>query len=94
MKKLLISLINFYRKFISPGRPSCCKYRPTCSQYALDAINKYGAFRGSIMAVYRILRCNPFSKGGYDPENKWIGGIVFYVSSDSWFYAKHIWLLS
>ena len=67
MKKLLISLINFYRKFISPGRPSCCKYRPTCSQYALDAINKYGAFRGSIMAVYRILRCNPFYKGGYDP---------------------------
>lgn len=67
MKKLLIGLINFYRKFISPGRPSCCKYRPTCSQYALDAINKYGAFKGSIMVVYRILRCNPFSKGGYDP---------------------------
>ena len=67
MKKLLISLINFYRKFISPGRPSCCKYRPTCSQYALDAINKYGAFKGSIMSVYRILRCNHFSKGGYDP---------------------------
>ena len=67
MKKLLIGLINFYRNFISPGRPSCCKYRPTCSQYALDAINKYGAFKGGMMAVYRILRCNPFSKGGYDP---------------------------
>ena len=67
MKKLLIGLINFYRKFISPGRPSCCKYRPTCSQYALDAINKYGAFKGSIKSIYRILRCNPFSKGGYDP---------------------------
>ena len=67
MKKLLISLINFYRKFISPTRPSCCRYRPTCSQYALDAINKYGAFKGGLMAVYRILRCNPFSKGGYDP---------------------------
>ena len=67
MKKLLISLINFYRKYISPGRPSCCRYRPTCSQYALDAIEKHGAFRGSIMAGYRILRCNPFSKGGYDP---------------------------
>lgn len=67
MKKLLISLINFYRKFISPGRPACCKYRPTCSQYALDAINKYGALKGGAMAVYRILRCNPFSKGGYDP---------------------------
>ena len=67
MKKLLISLINFYRKFISPGKAPCCKFRPTCSQYALDAINKYGAFKGGIMAGYRILRCNPFSKGGYDP---------------------------
>lgn len=67
MKELLISLINIYRKFIWPGRPSCCKYNPTCSQYALDAINKYGSFKGTIMAIYRILRCNPFSKGGYDP---------------------------
>ena len=69
MKKLLISLIKFYRKFISPGKAPCCKFRPTCSQYALDAINKYGAFKGGIMACYRILRCNPFSKGGYDPVN-------------------------
>lgn len=67
MKKLLIHLINFYRKHISPGRPSCCRFMPTCSQYALDAINKYGAFKGTVMAVYRILRCNPFCKGGYDP---------------------------
>ena len=67
MKKVLISLIKFYRKFISPAKAPCCKFRPTCSQYALDAINKYGAFKGGIMACYRILRCNPFSKGGYDP---------------------------
>ena len=67
MKKLLISLIKFYRKFISPGKAPCCKFRPTCSQYALDAKNKYGAFKGGSMAGYRILRCNPFSKGGYDP---------------------------
>ncbi|NME83626.1 membrane protein insertion efficiency factor YidD [Clostridium sp. SM-530-WT-3G] len=67
MKKVLISLIKFYRKFISPAKAPCCKFRPTCSQYALDAINKYGAFKGGIMAGYRILRCNPFSKGGYDP---------------------------
>lgn len=67
MKKLLISLIKFYRRFISPGKAPCCKFRPTCSQYALDAINKYGALKGGIMAGYRILRCNPFSKGGYDP---------------------------
>ncbi|MBE6062007.1 MAG: membrane protein insertion efficiency factor YidD [Clostridium butyricum] len=67
MKKLLISLIKFYRNFISPGKAPCCKFRPTCSQYALDAVNKYGAVKGGIMAGYRILRCNPFSKGGYDP---------------------------
>ena len=67
MKKILLSAIKFYRKYISPGRPSCCRFMPTCSQYALDAINKYGPFKGSIMAVYRILRCNPFCKGGYDP---------------------------
>ena len=67
MKRILLSVIKFYRKYISPGRPSCCRFMPTCSQYALDAINKYGAFKGSIMAVYRIIRCNPFCKGGYDP---------------------------
>ena len=67
MKKLLIRLIKFYRKYISPRRSSCCRFVPTCSQYAIDAINKYGAFKGSALAVYRILRCNPFCKGGYDP---------------------------
>jgi putative membrane protein insertion efficiency factor len=67
MKKVFLSVIKFYRKYISPGRPSCCRFIPTCSQYALDAINKYGAFKGAIMALYRILRCNPFCKGGYDP---------------------------
>lgn len=67
MKRILISLIKFYRCRISPLTPPKCKYIPTCSQYALDAIEKYGAIRGGIMAVFRILRCNPFSKGGYDP---------------------------
>ncbi|GAA0079209.1 membrane protein insertion efficiency factor YidD [Clostridium sp. CTA-5] len=67
MKKLLISLIKFYRGYISPRRNPCCRFTPTCSQYALDAIEKYGAIKGSLMALYRILRCNPFCKGGYDP---------------------------
>lgn len=67
MKKLLISLIKFYRKRISPMSPPKCKYVPTCSQYALEVIEKYGAIKGSIMACWRILRCNPFSKGGFDP---------------------------
>ncbi|MGL4772124.1 MAG: membrane protein insertion efficiency factor YidD [Clostridium sp.] len=67
MKKILISLIKFYRKSISPNKPPCCKFYPTCSQYAIDAVEKYGAIKGGIMAVWRILRCNPFNKGGYDP---------------------------
>lgn len=67
MKKLLIGLINFYKRYISPNTVPKCKYTPTCSQYAIDAINKYGAIRGTLKAIWRILRCNPFSKGGYDP---------------------------
>lgn len=67
MKKLILLLIRFYRKYISPLKPPCCIYNPTCSEYAIDAINKYGALKGSFMAIKRILRCNPFSKGGYDP---------------------------
>ncbi|MBE7064608.1 MAG: membrane protein insertion efficiency factor YidD [Ruminococcaceae bacterium] len=67
MKKLLISGIKFYKKFISPLKKPCCRFYPTCSTYAIQAIEKYGAFKGTAMAVYRILRCNPFCKGGYDP---------------------------
>jgi len=65
--RFFIWLIRGYQKYISPTLPSSCKYRPTCSEYAIDAIAKYGAFKGFFMAVWRILRCNPFSKGGYDP---------------------------
>ncbi|MEG1004031.1 membrane protein insertion efficiency factor YidD [Clostridium sp.] len=67
MKKVILKLISFYRKNISPLKNPCCRYVPTCSQYAIEAIEKHGAFRGSLMAIWRILRCNPFSKGGYDP---------------------------
>lgn len=67
MKKILINIIKFYRKSISPRTLSHCKYMPTCSQYGIDAIEKYGVLKGSIMTIWRILRCNPFSKGGYDP---------------------------
>ncbi len=67
MKKLLILLIIFYRKYISPMKHTKCPYFPTCSEYGLEAIERYGALKGSILAVWRILRCNPFSKGGYDP---------------------------
>ena len=67
MKKLLLALVKFYRTAISPYRPPCCRYYPTCSQYALEAIEKYGALKGGYLAFRRILRCNPFHKGGYDP---------------------------
>lgn len=67
MKKPVIKLIRFYQKRISPTLGSNCKYIPTCSQYTLEAVEKYGAIRGCLMGLYRILRCNPFSKGGYDP---------------------------
>ena len=67
MKRILIALIKFYRVAISPYRPPCCNYIPTCSQYALEALEKYGALKGGWLAFRRILRCNPFHKGGYDP---------------------------
>ena len=61
------NIIRFYRKNISPLKNPCCRYVPTCSQYAIEAVEKYGAFKGGLMAAWRILRCNPLSKGGYDP---------------------------
>jgi len=67
MKKLLMGLIRLYMKYISPLKRTSCPYTPTCSRYGLEAINKYGALKGSLLAVWRILRCNPFSKGGIDP---------------------------
>ncbi|AYE34326.1 membrane protein insertion efficiency factor YidD [Clostridium septicum] len=67
MKELMLKAIILYRKYISPTRQPCCRYIPTCSQYAIDAITKYGAIKGGFLSIKRILRCNPFSKGGYDP---------------------------
>lgn len=67
VKKLLINIIKFYQKYISGLKSTKCPYFPSCSQYGLEAIEKYGALKGSILAAWRIIRCNPFSKGGYDP---------------------------
>jgi putative membrane protein insertion efficiency factor len=66
-KRMLLSLIQVYRKGVSPYTPPCCRYIPTCSQYAIQAIEKYGAARGLWMAIKRIVRCNPLHRGGYDP---------------------------
>ena len=70
MKYLMIGLVKLYRRFISPIKPPCCRFSPTCSEYALEAFTKRGFFAGLILTVWRVLRCNPFSKGGYDPVPK------------------------
>lgn len=68
MQKLLIKLIRFYQRQISPCFPARCRFRPTCSEYAVEAIRKYGAWKGGWLALRRFLRCHPFYKGGiYDP---------------------------
>ncbi len=67
MKKLFIDIIRFYRKHISPLRRPCCRFIPTCSEYAIAALEKYGAAKGLYLAFKRFLKCNPFHKGGYDP---------------------------
>ena len=68
MKKVLIGSVRFYQKCISPYKPySCCRFTPTCSQYAIEALEKYGAVKGSLLACKRLLRCQPLCKGGYDP---------------------------
>ncbi len=67
MKYLMIGLVRLYQKLISPIKPSCCRFTPSCSAYAVEAFYKRGFFIGFILTVWRILRCNPFSKGGYDP---------------------------
>lgn len=66
MKFILLALIRFYRKCISPLFPPCCRFVPTCSQYALEAIEKYGAWKGGKLAVKRLLKCHPFHKGEHD----------------------------
>ncbi|GGA28859.1 membrane protein insertion efficiency factor YidD [Okeania sp. KiyG1] len=67
MKVLLIKLIKGYKIFISPVLPPSCRFQPTCSEYAMEAIERFGIFKGGRMAIMRILRCHPFHPGGYDP---------------------------
>ena len=67
MKKLAIKMIRFYQRAISPYKVFRCIYTPTCSQYTIEAIERYGLLKGGFMGFRRILRCNPFAKGGYDP---------------------------
>lgn len=67
MKRALLKLFRFYQQQISPALPPRCRYLPTCSEYAVEAVEKYGAAKGGFLALKRFLRCHPFCKGGYDP---------------------------
>ena len=67
MKRALIAAVRFYRKNVSPNSAPKCRFAPTCSAYALEALEKYGALKGAWLSIRRVLRCNPFFKGGYDP---------------------------
>ncbi len=79
MKRLFVYIIKIYRKYISPLSPGKCRFVPTCSEYSLQAIEKYGALKGGFISIKRILRCNPFGKFGYDPvpEPKDMEGLKF-----------------
>lgn len=67
MKRILLAMIRGYRSYISPLTGAHCRFTPTCSRYAMEALEKYGAWKGSWLSIRRILRCNPFCRGGYDP---------------------------
>jgi putative membrane protein insertion efficiency factor len=67
MKSLALRLLRLYKRWISPAFPPSCRYVPTCSEYAMEAVERYGTLRGGVMAAWRLLRCHPFAKGGYDP---------------------------
>ncbi len=67
MRRASVGLIQAYRRFVSPMLPPTCRYNPSCSLYTLQAIEKYGALRGTAMGVLRVLRCHPFARGGFDP---------------------------
>jgi putative membrane protein insertion efficiency factor len=66
LRTVVIAPIRFYQRFVSPGLPARCKYYPTCSQYAVEAVRHYGILRGVVLAAWRLLRCNPWSHGGVD----------------------------
>ena len=70
MKRMLLALIRFYRRRLSPLKPPSCRFTPTCSEYCLEALSEWGILAGLALSVWRVLRCNPFCRGGYDPVPK------------------------
>jgi len=67
VKRPVLAILRFYKRAVSPLLPPACRFHPTCSEYAYEAVEKYGIIKGGRLAVWRILRCNPFCKGGWDP---------------------------
>ncbi|MFA6141988.1 MAG: membrane protein insertion efficiency factor YidD [Candidatus Omnitrophota bacterium] len=67
MKKAIISIVKFYRNYLSPFKLQCCRFYPSCSEYTIEVIEKYGVFKGIFKGLKRLMRCHPFSRGGYDP---------------------------
>jgi putative membrane protein insertion efficiency factor len=67
MRRVAVGALKFYRKYLSAMNLRCCRFYPSCSEYAIEAIHKHGIFAGGVKSAWRVLRCNPFSKGGYDP---------------------------
>jgi hypothetical protein len=67
MRAAVLAALRFYKAHVSPGLPPACRYTPTCSEYAMEAIERHGVLRGGLLATRRLLSCNPFSRGGYDP---------------------------
>jgi len=67
VKSVALTLIRFYQRDISPARPPACRFQPTCSHYGYEAIERHGVIKGSLLTLWRLVRCNPFHRGGYDP---------------------------
>lgn len=76
MKRAMFASLRFYKRHISPLLPPACKYTPTCSEYAMQAVERYGAAYGGYLAARRLLRCHPFAKGGYDPVPERVDTII------------------
>lgn len=78
MKRFLVWMIGLYQRWISPMKAPCCRFYPSCSRYALESLERFGVLRGGLIALWRILRCNPWNKGGVDPvPEKWRDGLPF-----------------
>ena len=80
MKYVFIFLIELYRKYLSPLKSTKCPYFPSCSEYGLEAVKTHGCVKGGVLTIYRICRCNPFSKGGYDPVPENISLHIKYIA--------------